>query len=1197
MVPAPARRHHPVRREPAQEVRGHRAVRLRDRVVARAVGRAPVSRRVLGGAGREDPAYRQPAHQAVPVLGLAHRRGQAQAPRGHLPFGGVHTAEGDVPPRQGGLQPVVHLLRVAQHRVGARAVPERDHPPSGHRVHAREPVAEHAGHPHRVPAERRPQRVRRALPPGRDARSELRRVRSGLRVVREPRARGRLRGIPRLREVPAARLEPGQPGEPARAHYPRQRGAAREPGAAAGPRPQVPPDRERPARRVHQGDRGPQRGGADGRQRRPAPHAGRHGHPAARRAGHRAGPQLPGARAAERRALPVERAAQLRRDQPELGAGPDLQVPPARAQRARFRVLPVIQKPEQEKDKVAAPATAPENGPLTKAAATNHSPRRKKFSEPYRLDSDPLWFKDAVIYELHVRAFSDTSEDGSGDFKGLISKLPYLQDLGVNAIWLLPFYPSPLRDDGYDIADYASVNPMFGDLGDVHQFIKEAHRRGIRVVTELVCNHTSDQHPWFQRARRARPGSIYRDFYVWSNTNQRYQDARIIFKDFEVSNWTWDQVAVAYFGNGDEAHMNFHFPLMPRLFMSIRMEDRFPVVDILAQTPPIPDNNQWALFLRNHDELTLEMVTDEERDYMYRSYTQDRAARINLGIRRRLAPLLGNDRKRIELMNGLLLSLPGTPVIYYGDEIGMGDNIFLGDRNGVRTPMQWSADRNAGFSGANRQRLYLPVVTDPEYHYEAINVETQAGNPHSLLSWMKRVIALRKRHRAFGRGTLELLRPENRKVLAFVRRHESEQILCVANLSRFLQVVELDLAHWKGMVPIELFGSTELPQVGDTPYYLTLGPHSFYWFSLQPKTTQQLPSDWGLTATTLPEVLVPAAWESVLVDGGKEAFETILLNYIRRRRWFAGKARRLKSVQITDWIDIRTDEGTAYLTTIVASYAEGDPETYLLPLAHTNPAESSQIIERWPHAAIAWVKVPGQEQRGLIYDALGPPGFADALLSAMARRRRFNGPKGTLVGSTNKAFIRLRGPETIKLEANLSAAEQSNNSVVFGERLILKVFRRVEEGTNPELELGRFLTERTNFTQIAPLAGALEYRPDRGEAISVAVLQGYVPNQGDAWKYTQSTLAGYFKAAEMRADGDPPLLPRSLLLTSSGELPEIATQTIGAYLDSARLLGKRTAELHLALCSDPDDIAFSPERISPQDQRSMYQSISQVEVL
>jgi len=912
--------------------------------------------------------------------------------------------------------------------------------------------------------------------------------------------------------------------------------------------------------------------------------------------------------------------------------------------------------------------------------------RRRRQPETFRLEDDPLWFKDAIIYELNVRAFKDSNEDGSGDFKGLIEKLPYLQDLGVNAIWLLPFYPSPLRDDGYDIADYADVNPLFGELGDVHRFIKEAHRRGMRVVNELVCNHTSDQHPWFQRARHAKPGSAYRDFYVWSETNQRYQDARIIFKDFEVSNWTWDHVAgayywhrfyshqpdlnfdnprvkealfktcdfwldmgidgmrldavpylyeregtncenlpethgflrelrkhiddnypnrmllaeanqwpedaVAYFGNGDEAHMNFHFPLMPRLFMSIRMEDRFPIVDILAQTPPVPETAQWALFLRNHDELTLEMVTDEERDYMYRSYTQDRAARLNLGIRRRLAPLLGNDRRRIELMNGLLLSLPGTPVIYYGDEIGMGDNIFLGDRNGVRTPMQWSGDRNAGFSHCNSQRLYLPVVTDPEYHYEAVNVEAQSANPHSTLSWMKRLIALRKRHRAFGRGTLELLRPENRKVLAFVRRYESEQILCVANLSRFLQVVELDLSHWKGLVPIELFGSTELPPIGDTPYYLTLGPHSFYWFSLEPKPSQQLLSDGSITATTLPEIKLANGWDSILTDAGRERLEAVLFKYVPHRRWFAGKARKLKGIHISDWIDIRTADGTAYLTTIVLSYAEGDPETYLLPIAHANAAEATQIIERWPHSAVAWIRVPGQEQRGLVYDALGPPGLADALLSAMARRRRFGGPNGTLVGSTTKAFARLRGPETIKLEANLSAAEQSNNSVVFGERLIFKVFRRVEEGVNPELELGRFLTERTGFTQIAPLAGSLEYRPDRGEAISVAVLQGYVPNQGDAWKYTQSTLAGYFKAAEMRVNGDPPVLPRSLLLTSSGELPEIATQTIGAYLDSARLLGKRTAELHLALSSDATDIIFAPERISPQDQRSIYQSIS-----
>ncbi|HYM96749.1 MAG TPA: maltose alpha-D-glucosyltransferase, partial [Candidatus Sulfotelmatobacter sp.] len=707
---------------------------------------------------------------------------------------------------------------------------------------------------------------------------------------------------------------------------------------------------------------------------------------------------------------------------------------------------------------------------------------KRRRVETFRLEEDPLWYKDALIYELHVRAFSDSDADGSGDFRGMLEKLPYLQDLGVNAIWLLPFYPSPGRDDGYDIADYTDVNPQFGTLGDATAFIREAHRRGIRVINELVCNHTSDQHPWFQRARRSRPGSAPRDFYVWSDTNQKYQDARIIFKDFEVSNWTWDHVAgayywhrfyshqpdlnfdnpkvkeavlkaldfwldagvdgvrldaipylferdgtncenlpethqflremrnhvdanypnrmllaeanqwpedsVAYFGQGDECNMSFHFPLMPRLFMSIRMEDRFPIVDILAQTPSIPDTAQWALFLRNHDELTLEMVTDEERDYMYRAYTQDRLARINLGIRRRLAPLLGNDRRRVELMNGLLFSLPGTPVLYYGDEIGMGDNIFLGDRNGVRTPMQWSADRNAGFSRANRQRLYLPVITDPEYHYETVNVEAQQGNPHSILSWMKRLIALRKRHRAFGRGTLELLRPENRKVLAYVRAYESEQILCIANLSRFLQAVELDLSKWKGLVPVELFSSNEMPVIGDNPYFLTLGPHAFYWFSMQPKPTPQLQSDGAKPAAIVPDISVIGGWEAALVGASKERLETVLLGYIRQRRWFAGKARRLKSATIADVVGIPGHEGTAYITSVVVGYAEGDPDMYLLPLAYANAAEAPHIIERWPGSAIAWIGNHDDGARGLLYDALGPPNFAEALLGAIARHRR-----------------------------------------------------------------------------------------------------------------------------------------------------------------------------------------------------------------
>ena len=934
--------------------------------------------------------------------------------------------------------------------------------------------------------------------------------------------------------------------------------------------------------------------------------------------------------------------------------------------------------------------------------ATPATAKRNKKIELPQLDDDPLWYKDALVYELSVRAFMDSDADGSGDFRGLLEKLPYLQDLGVNAIWLLPFYPSPMRDDGYDIADYNNVNPMYGTLGDANQVIREAHRRGIRVINELVANHTSDQHPWFQRARRAKPGSPPRDFYVWSETNQKYQDVRIIFKDFETSNWTWDHVAnayywhrfyssqpdlnydnpkvheaifkaldfwmdmgidgvrldavpylyeregtngenlpethaflkdlrkhvdanyrnrmllseanqwpedaVAYFGSGDECHMSFHFPLMPRLFMAIRMEDRFPIIDILAQTPAIPEGAQWALFLRNHDELTLEMVTDEERDYMYRAYTQDRLARLNLGIRRRLAPLLGNDRRRIELMNGLLFSLPGTPVLYYGDEIGMGDNIFLGDRNGVRTPMQWSADRNAGFSRANRQRLYLPVITDPEYHYETVNVEAQQGNPHSMYSWTKRLIALRKRHRAFGRGTLDLLRPDNRKILAYVRRYESEQILCVANLSRFLQAVELDLSAWKGLVPVELFSSNEMPVIGDNPYFLTLGPHAFYWFSMQPRAVPTIQSDGTQAAATLPEVRTVGGWEAALVGRSKERLESVLLGYIPQRRWFAGKARRMKTATVSDVVTIPGGEGSSYLTAVTVGYAEGDPDTYMVPIAYANAAEAPHILERWPQSAIAWVRNQGgsgpsgqlstggeQEARGLLYDALATPNFAEAVLGAIARRRRATGGSGTLIGSTTRAFARLRGPETVRLEAQLSIAEQSNNSVIFGERLMLKVFRRLEEGVNPELEVGRFLTEKTDFNHIAPLAGSLEYRRGKGEPVSIAILQGYVPNQGDAWQYTLNTISHFFTSPDL-AGVTPPQLPRSILEASRLEPAEIAVKAIGGYLDSARLLGRRTAELHAALSSDPEDAAFAPERISPLDQRSIYQSISGLSV-
>ena len=572
---------------------------------------------------------------------------------------------------------------------------------------------------------------------------------------------------------------------------------------------------------------------------------------------------------------------------------------------------------------------------------------------------DGLWYRDAIIYELHVRAFHDGNSDGIGDFRGLIEKLDYLQDLGVTALWLLPFSPSPLRDDGYDTADYVGVHSDYGTVRDFRRFLDEAHRRGLRVITELVLNHTSDQHPWFQRARRAAPGSRARNFYVWSQTTEPYKDARIIFSDFEPSNWSWDPVAAAYywhrfyahqpdlnydsadvqramlrvidfwlemgvdglrldaapylferdgttcenlpethaflkrlrhhiderfpgrmllaeanqwpddacayFGQGDECHMAFHFPLMPRLFMALRTEDRLPIIDIQAQTPEIPSNCQWALFLRNHDELTLEMVTEEERLYMYRFYARLSEARVNLGIRRRLAPLMSNDRRRIELMNALLFSMPGTPIVYYGDEIGMGDNIYLGDRAGVRTPMQWSGDRNAGFSRGDPQALYAPLIVDPEYHHAFTHVDAQQANRSSLLWFMKRLIAVRKRHPALGRGTLEFVHPSNHSVLAFIRRYEDERILVVANLSRFVQGVELDLRDHNGRVPVEITSQAPFWSITDQPYVLTLGPYAFYWFRLEARGALSVtPPAAQVETGGLPTLTTSGAWEGLL---------------------------------------------------------------------------------------------------------------------------------------------------------------------------------------------------------------------------------------------------------------------------------------------------------------------------------------------
>jgi maltose alpha-D-glucosyltransferase/alpha-amylase len=904
-----------------------------------------------------------------------------------------------------------------------------------------------------------------------------------------------------------------------------------------------------------------------------------------------------------------------------------------------------------------------------------------------QLDGDPLWYKDSVLYELHVRAFYDSNDDGMGDFAGLAQKLDYLHDLGVTAVWLLPFCPSPLKDDGYDIADYANVHSTYGTLGDFKMFLREAHLRGLRVITELVLNHTSDQHPWFQRARRAPAASPWRDFYIWSDTAEKYKEARIIFKDSENSNWTWDPVArayywhrfyahqpdlnfdspdvrkamfqvvdfwlglgvdglrldavpylyqregtncenlpethaflrdlrrhvdarfssrmllaeanqwpedaAAYFGEGDACHMAFHFPLMPRIFVAVRVEDRFPIIDILSQTPAIPEACQWAVFLRNHDELTLEMVTDEERDYMYRTYAQDPQMRINLGIRRRLAPLMGNDRKKIELLNGLLFSLPGTPVIYYGDELGMGDNIYAGDRNGVRTPMQWSADRNAGFSRANSQRLYLPIIVDPDYHYEAVNVEAQQNNPHSLLWWMKRLITLRKSFKAFGRGTLEFLYPENRKVLAFVRRYQQECILVVANLSRVAQYVELDLSEFKGMTPVELSGQTEFPPIGETPYLLTLGAYAFYWFALepQPRVAAEIAAPAGEIAVST--LTVAADWESVFEGRAKAALEKSLGPVLRRRRWFGGKARRMQSTSIVDVIPFTEAPVPCYFVLVQVEYTDGDPEMYALALALASGERAAQVQAEMGEAVVARLSRKDTSEEALLYEALRERGFCEGLLRAIARRRRFRGLAGEVSASPTRLYRRLRGSEGASLEVSLLKAEQTNSSVIYGSQLILKIFRRLESGPNPDLELSAFLSEQASFPHVPPLAGSLLYRRNRGEPMTLGILQGFVANEGDAWQYTLDHLSRYYEqaVAQLPQTREAPCSPVPLLDLVEMEPPPIVAEMIGTYLEPARLLGQRTAEMHVAFASDTDDPNFTPEPFSELYQRSIYQSM------
>ncbi len=880
--------------------------------------------------------------------------------------------------------------------------------------------------------------------------------------------------------------------------------------------------------------------------------------------------------------------------------------------------------------------------------------------------NDPLWFKDAVIYQLHVRAYCDGDGDGIGDFRGLITKLDYLKQLGITAVWLLPFYPSPLRDDGYDTADYMAVNPTYGTLADFQEFLNEAHSRGIRVITELVLNHTSDQHKWFQRARRAKPGSPERDFYVWGDTPGRYREARIIFKDFEHSNWAWDPVANAYFWHrfyshqpdlnwdnpeveramfetidfwlgmgvdglrldavpylieregtncenlpethailsrlrahidskftnrmllaeanqwpeqaaayfgkdGDECSMAFHFPVMPRLFMALQMEDRFPIIDILEQTPAIPANSQWAMFLRNHDELTLEMVTDEERDYMYRVYASDQRARINLGIRRRLAPLLRNSRRKIELLNVLLLSLTGTPIIYYGDEIGMGDNIYLGDRNGVRTPMQWSMDRNAGFSRANAQQLYFPVIIDSEYHYEAVNVETQERNPSSLLWWTRRIVAIRQRFKAFGRGSMEFLPSDNPRVLTFVKEYEEEKILVIANLSRFAQPLELDLSRWQGLRPVEVFSHNRFPVITAAPCFYTMGPHDYLWLALEPEQ-EPLRIGTNFAPPTVPEA---PTWENALQTLRSTSFEQHTLpECLQHCRWFGGKAHALRGVHLLDAIPLgaaSTCADAGRLAFLEANYYEVSPEIYILPLQITAAAQGSEsVIARFST----------NEGEGVLFDALDDENFRAALFEIILEEKRVRSQSGELAGHSGDALKALAGEITPPVPSRALKAEQSNSAAIYDGRFFLKLYRRPEPGENPDAEVLRFLSERQQFENVPRYCGMIEHRAAGVEPRVLALLVMNVPNEGDAWTYTLDALGRFFERV------------LSQQIDSNAMTPALIDEVVGGvYPERARQLGALTARMHLALSADNEDPNFAPEEFTTHYQRSLYQSM------
>jgi len=885
--------------------------------------------------------------------------------------------------------------------------------------------------------------------------------------------------------------------------------------------------------------------------------------------------------------------------------------------------------------------------------------------------TDPLWYKDAIIYEIHVRAFMDSNADGIGDFPGLMSKLDYLQDLGVTCLWLLPFFPSPLRDDGYDIANYVDVNTSYGTLNDFKQFLDAAHLRGMQVMIELVINHTSDQHPWFKAGRLAPKGSPEREMYVWSDTDKLFEGVRIIFTDTEKSNWTWDDVAQQYywhrffshqpdlnfdhprvmeevltamrfwldmgvdalrldaipylierdgtncenvpethikikeiravidaeydnrlvlaeanmwpadvrpyFGDGDECHMAFHFPLMPRIYMALRQEDRLPITDIMAQTPAIPENCQWGLFLRNHDELTLEMVTDDERDYMYLAYSADPRMRINVGIRRRLAPLVDNNRRRIELLNSLLLSFPGTPIMYYGDEIGMGDNIYLGDRNGVRTPMQWNSDRNAGFSTAVPARLYFPVITDPIWGYQSINVEAQQSDQSSLLHWTRNMIALRKLFHVFGRGTQEFLNPENRKILAYIRQYEEngtyETVLCVANLSRFSQPVSLDLSKFAGMIPVEMLGYVTFPSVTTLPYPLTLAPYSFLWLELQPAPAAPAPVEVPVDEPIVS--LLSHGIEGILTGEGLPLLQQLLATYLPHQRWFGAKSRTIKAVGIHDSAVL--PNLNAVIVFLQLTYDDDSTNVYQLALTITT-GDAAEMVRASDPASIVATVATGNGP-AVLHDAVANEDVRQAILHLIEVNGELPTRNGILVGRRSSVYTEARG--TDPLPARTGSAEQSNTSILYDAKLIMKLFRRLQPGENPDTEIGRFLTETAQFPRIAPYLGEITHRSKEGEPTTIAMLQGLVENEGDGWQWTLDELSHYYDSvatlpSPQDLGADPSFLAES-------QPPALAREHAGLSLDAAALLGRRTAEMHLALAHPTRDPEFISEGFTTAD--------------